>query len=265
LSSDSAGLEVRVRPHDGPQPPTIQHSEGSEAPLKVMLEIVGPTPEGFDIALWQTGLLITPELGAVGTVELQSISMPDGALFGEEQGLFSLGDLPSADVAVTSVYTGELAGVSIPADVAIPIVELSLSVSDGANGIFRLSMSAHDSQLLDRTSYWSTGGENISEFPFENDISDGGVHHLADLQIGIGDADFNQDGFVDAADYTVWRDGLGTRFDEEAYSLWHSTFGVNLNNESAVLVPEPSATALVAIACLASQLMAFASPRRIRS
>ena len=39
--------------------------------------------------------------------------------------------------------------------------------------------------------------------------------------------DFNDDGFVDAADYTLWRDGFGTVYDDGDYrrlegKLWHA-------------------------------------------
>lgn len=41
-----------------------------------------------------------------------------------------------------------------------------------------------------------------------------------------GDFDFN--GTVDAADYTVWRDGLTAVFDEEDYEIWQSNFGLSV-------------------------------------
>jgi hypothetical protein len=37
--------------------------------------------------------------------------------------------------------------------------------------------------------------------------------------------DFNQDGAVDAADYVVWRRGLGTTYSETDYELWRAHFG----------------------------------------
>ena len=74
--------------------------------------------------------------------------------------------------------------------------------------------------------------------------------------------DYNQDGIVDAADYTVWRDNLGAA-DESAlggngdgengvdagdYALWRGNFGATLGSGSGELsetaVPEP-ATALL--------------------
>jgi hypothetical protein len=37
--------------------------------------------------------------------------------------------------------------------------------------------------------------------------------------------DFNADGTVDAADYIVWRNGLGTAYTQADYNYWHANFG----------------------------------------
>jgi hypothetical protein len=66
--------------------------------------------------------------------------------------------------------------------------------------------------------------------------------------------DFNDDGVVDAADYVVWRDGLGTIYAQSDYDEWRANFGQTggrgISMSSAV--PEPDAwkwLALVAICC----------------
>lgn len=65
--------------------------------------------------------------------------------------------------------------------------------------------------------------------------------------------DFNKDLKVDAADYTVWRDGLGTDFFPDDYLIWKMHFGEMAAGAGAVAsagVPEPAAigTVLVAMA-----------------
>jgi arabinogalactan endo-1,4-beta-galactosidase len=76
--------------------------------------------------------------------------------------------------------------------------------------------------------------------------------------------DYNGDGIVDAADFTVWRDRLGTSFtlpnenpdaatrgvvDQEDYDYWKSSFGGNSGAESiAAAVPEPTSIVLGMIA-----------------
>lgn len=83
--------------------------------------------------------------------------------------------------------------------------------------------------------------------------------------------DFNGDGMVDAADYTVWRDNLGSDFDlngngdevggsagivdQADYALWKSSFGDSAGSgiglASGAAVPEPSAGLLSLLACAA--------------
>jgi exonuclease III len=69
--------------------------------------------------------------------------------------------------------------------------------------------------------------------------------------------DFNEDGTVDARDYTVWRDGFGSLYDQDDYTDWVNNFGQSLGSGGAsggsglASVPEPaSATLLLFAACL---------------
>lgn len=68
--------------------------------------------------------------------------------------------------------------------------------------------------------------------------------------------DFNSDGLVDAADYTVWRDGLGTTYTESDYDVWKANFGSSSGGSGASSidsspVPEPTAAGLwLASLCL---------------
>ena len=79
--------------------------------------------------------------------------------------------------------------------------------------------------------------------------------------------DFNFDGTVDAADYTVWRDSFGQTgagldadnnvdgiVDELDYAAWKASFGQSLagaGSAASAAVPEPAALVLVAISSLA--------------
>lgn len=56
--------------------------------------------------------------------------------------------------------------------------------------------------------------------------------------------DFNLDGTVDAADYTVWRDGLGDSYTASDYLLWRDNYGAT-SNAAASAVPEPSTMLLL--------------------
>ena len=88
------------------------------------------------------------------------------------------------------------------------------------------------------------------------------------------EGDYNGDGQVDAADYTVWRDSLGQTgpglaadgiqdnvIDQADYNLWRNNFGQSLSvgaavasqsASSATTIPEPSALGLL---CLGGSLL----------
>ena len=71
---------------------------------------------------------------------------------------------------------------------------------------------------------------------------------LSDEPVG----DYNNNGVVDAADYTVWRDGLGgTTYSQSHYDLWKQNFGATTPLVAAGTngaVPEPSAWLLATVA-----------------
>ncbi|TWT47632.1 hypothetical protein [Botrimarina hoheduenensis] len=60
--------------------------------------------------------------------------------------------------------------------------------------------------------------------------------------------DFNDDGWVDVADYTVWRDGLGAAYPLQGYTEWSENYDGGPRRWTAV--PEPSAVGLTALLCL---------------
>lgn len=72
------------------------------------------------------------------------------------------------------------------------------------------------------------------------------------------EGDFNGDGSVDAADYTVWRDGLGTAYQTSDYDAWADNYGASVSITSGAAVPEPSGCLLLAAAAVAG--VCFRSP-----
>jgi outer membrane protein assembly factor BamB len=72
--------------------------------------------------------------------------------------------------------------------------------------------------------------------------------------------DFNTDGNVDAADYVVWRNGIGTTYAQTDYDTWRANFGRSAAGAAAVAdtpsthrptsIPEPVSAALVIFAVL---------------
>jgi hypothetical protein len=76
------------------------------------------------------------------------------------------------------------------------------------------------------------------------------------------EGDFNGDGSVDAADYTTWRGGLGTTFDDEDYLVWRNNYGATSGaagsraaSAGASAAPEPGGATLIGLAAFGLTLL----------
>jgi outer membrane protein assembly factor BamB len=100
------------------------------------------------------------------------------------------------------------------------------------------------------------GRVDQSTVPF---ISYPGAAYVFDVSRGPAlPGDFNNNGTVDAADYIVWRNGLGTAYTHTDYAAWRANFGrsaagaatAGLPSSLNPAVPEPAATVSMAIAAV---------------
>jgi hypothetical protein len=64
--------------------------------------------------------------------------------------------------------------------------------------------------------------------------------------------DYNRNGIVDAADYVVWRKGLGTTFTVADYNVWRLNFGQTFGSGAGLdtnnAIPEPATLGLLMLA-----------------
>jgi sulfatase modifying factor 1 len=120
---------------------------------------------------------------------------------------------------------------------------------------------------------WNNGSNNLSSSKSFN-ASPTTKNNLLGFRVASIAAlpgDFNLNGVVDAADYTVWRDHLGTNFylagngdetgagagvvDGADYNLWKAHFGqVSSGLASTTSIPEPASALLAALAFVALTL-----------
>ena len=120
------------------------------------------------------------------------------------------------------------------------------------------------SHRLAFASYWNRGANNLGDFEFRSSFRDSqgnGWDFVTPFQV-VAElpelaGDFNEDGAVDAADYVVWRNGLGTTYTQADYESWRTHFGETMGSRSALAtpsslpgVPEPSALLSVCIAAI---------------
>lgn len=118
------------------------------------------------------------------------------------------------------------------------------NMANGGNGWIRLLEFDPDGTTVHVKTYspylnqWDTSPDNFYDI------------QLSPLLPG----DFNDDGIVDAADYTVWRDGLGTTYTNADYDTWRAHFGQSINSSASGAtdrhgaVPEPASIALLMLA-----------------
>ncbi|MEX2170339.1 MAG: autotransporter-associated beta strand repeat-containing protein [Pirellulales bacterium] len=78
--------------------------------------------------------------------------------------------------------------------------------------------------------------------------------------------DYNRNGVVDAADYVVWRNGLGTMFGPSAYGVWLANFGRTAGNGATegslnhVHTPEPESWLIGLLAIIAMAVIRANKP-----
>jgi hypothetical protein len=68
--------------------------------------------------------------------------------------------------------------------------------------------------------------------------------------------DYNHNGIVDAADYVVWRKGLGTTYTQTDYDAWRANFGNSAGGAGLAggAVPEPGSGVLLLAGMLGLRL-----------
>lgn len=131
----------------------------------------------------------------------------------------------------------------------------------GSDWVFAVDQPGHYRLVGKAGSFWDE---------FDQVTLDAGIHTLtlsgvsqAELLLDrrpLDLADFNGDGIVDAADYSVWRASLGSTFDlradangdgtvtEADYHRWRADYGLTTQLAAAASVPEPSSLAFLLLA-----------------
>jgi hypothetical protein len=93
-----------------------------------------------------------------------------------------------------------------------------------------------------------------------------GSHQEIDYFDRLPHGDFNHNGTVEAADYAVWRKGLGSVYQASDYTTWQANYGNSAPGAGAgsdlVAVPEPGAWVLVVMGIVSMFLRMRRSFRR---
>lgn len=262
---------------------------------------VGPVSEGpvAELDLLQSGLSVTHVLGGerqwfVLYEGSLNVADADGSLkFSHDSGFFEVANLQygatnsngaaqplNVDLVAdgSTQFTIRMAGASAPTDASELPVDVRLMVFSGVGTDDQVGAAVSFKPVI-------SGGEYVVQMPFESfeshlgpidfsDVDSISVSVLAwehasfaidEISTTAGlPGDYNLDGVVNLADYTVWRDALGSSgalpnedpaattkgiVDHEDYLFWKSQFGATFPsataNPASAVVPEPSALAML--------------------
>jgi hypothetical protein len=116
---------------------------------------------------------------------------------------------------------------------------------------------------------WTWTGNIGGINPVDRNAFAGEMVDLADYIVGFVHGDYNDDGQVDAADYSTWRDTMGKAvlpgrgadgnlngiIDAGDYDIWKSKFAASGAGGGAIsVVPEPASIVFVLMAAAATLL-----------
>jgi len=235
--------------------PEVYYTVGSSTPLEIVFEVANDTMvESAPIVFWQMNFGVSDSPMSAGSLAFESLSAPNGSLFGPDPGPLTFDGLPAGEIIASDADTSaEFAGVEVSAHTAIPMVAVGLSASSDANGTFTLWGAAFDSDDVDHSSYW-IDAVDFEPTAFANPLAAGQRMELVTVHV-IGQrelfGDYNGSGTVDAADYTVWRNGLGSSFTIADYGVWKQHFGESrFTGASSTSVPEPDSLWLLLVGML---------------
>ena len=171
------------------------------------------------------------------------------------------------EIEIAGLADFDSVGVTGEADLAgLVNVILDPSFALGVGDAFEILTAG---SLIDGGLALAVGGDN-DLFTLDIDANTGIVTLMSALVPPTGD--YNGDGVVDAADYTVWRDTLGSTtdlrangddtgasagvIDEADYAVWRANFGASagagVTRSLSTAVPEPSSLLLASAALLAA-------------
>jgi hypothetical protein len=235
----------------------------------------GPNPADPTVTLAESVYMSNPWYGVDGGPVGPTQNNLAGAITRDLYAALNLGYVNSSHV----VAAGETVN---PALVGKHVYELTgsqlreLKVGFGEVNQFYNIYAAAIRDLSDSYGYaYSDWNENLSKVAvLINEAHNGIVADELNVEIAGSQllaGDYNSDGLVDAADYTLWRDTLGAssgtghradgNFDGTVsaadYDMWKSNFGTSgsgSRSSAPATVPEPATMALLTVALAAARL-----------
>jgi rhamnogalacturonan endolyase len=174
--------------------------------------------------------------------------------------LFDTGELPDDRTATLTIAVAGQENANLRVRVNGTIVENNWDLPYNGAVLHRSGMQAvYQSRVIHFSTSLLVNGTNtisLSHASPGSSDTDGIIYDALRLEIDILAGDYNNDGIINAADYTVWRDNFGTdnplpndllggTIGGQQYEQWKNNFGLSSAGIAAAQVPEPAGTVLI--------------------
>src|SRR5262249_5803392 len=161
-------------------------------------------PHSEFMSAWQFWLKAIPDDGTTGTLNATGGSTPDNYVFDDLQSLgLQTGQVPGDPTTFNALdlTLPDTAAAHIPTAPGKNLALIAFQPSADALGRFGIF-------AVDRHTLWVDSSNSGGFRSFVNVPIDDNLTRIGNIVV-TSVADYNRDGVVDAADYTVWRDSLG--------------------------------------------------------
>ncbi len=198
--------------------------------------VLGGTGKITGAVTVNSGGHLSPGASGIESLDLGSLTLAAGSILD-----FELGTIAGVDVS-------DLLNVTTANGLAINSATLNIANAG--------SMTGGIYTLIDYTGTFSGSISNITFGTVPSGFSYSLINDAASTSIQLevtAPGDFNHDGIVDAADYVVWRKGVGNRYTNTDYDSWRAHFGQTYTPGAGAVssaVPEPTAGMLLDFSCV---------------
>ena len=229
---------------------SVMNADANDAPAEYMTS-------------WEVRLRVVPDAGTVGSLDFSVGAKPVDYVFAAIPQTLGLSSamLPGDPTVITALdlTIPTDVGAEVPTAPGANLLAVLLAPSSDALGTFGI-------YTVDQLAFWTDASTGIAR-DFVNAPMGGGPVRIGTVLV-TSVADYNRDGAVDAADYTVWRNSLGQTgtglaadgdasgtVGPEDYGVWKMRFGEGsliwaaaaVSSSSHVPEPESLATLLAGI------------------